>query len=322
MTLEEFYRKAVLVGMQNDLRGFEAAKADMERARKEFSSLSEEEKKFFDSERMENPYSDSRILNGDPTQPVEAVMVAIDIDESGLLLADRLREKGRRIDAVVGHHPRGHALAQLPGVMEIQAGIHGFLGVPIAQAEGILAPRLKEVSSRIQPVNHQMALDAARLLDLPFLCIHTPCDNCVATHLTQIFESNAPDTLGDILDLLHGIPEYSTARREQTGPVISAGDKKSRAGKIFVDMTGGTEGAKEMYQKFAQSTEVSTIVGMHLSKEHMEEAKKNHLNVVLAGHISSDNLGVNLLLDASLSDGVEVIEAGGFRRIDRRKRVS
>ena len=83
-------------------------------------------------------------------------------------------------------------------------------------------------------------------------------------------------------------------------------------------MTGGTEGPKEMYQKFAQSTRISTIVGMHFSKEHVEEAQKQHLNVVVAGHIASDNLGMNLLLDACLDARVEVIEAGGFRRVDRR----
>lgn len=322
MTLEEFYRKAVQTGMRNDLRGFDAAAADREKAKKEFSALTEDEKKYFDFERTENPYSDTRILYGDPSQAVDAVMAAIDIDESSILLADRLREKGRRIDAVVGHHPRGHALAQLPDVMEIQAGIHGFLGVPIAQAEGILAPRLKEVASRLQPANHQKTTDAAKLLDVPFLCIHTPCDNCVANHLTQIFDANAPPTLGDVLEMLHEIPEYATARREQTGPEIACGDKKSKTGKIFVDMTGGTEGPKEMYQKFAQSTEISTIVGMHFSKEHLEEAKKNHLNIVLAGHISSDNLGVNLLLDDCLPGNVQIIEAGGFRRVDRRKKAS
>ena len=34
---------------------------------------------------------------------------------------------------------------------------------------------------------------------------------------------------------------------------------------------------------------------MHISEEHRKEAEKSHLNVVVAGHISSDNLGLNLL---------------------------
>ena len=99
--------------------------------------------------------------------------------------------------------------------------------------------------------------------------------------------------------------------------MLVAGTEKSRAGKIFMEMTGGTEGATEMYEKLARSGEVSTIVGMHLSKEHVEAAKAQNLNIVLAGHISADNLGVNLLFDAILDDDVEVVCAGGFRRFSR-----
>ena len=36
---------------------------------------------------------------------------------------------------------------------------------------------------------------------------------------------------------------------------------------------------------------------MHLSEEHFAKVKENNINVVIAGHISSDNLGVKLLLD-------------------------
>ena len=41
-------------------------------------------------------------------------------------------------------------------------------------------------------------------------------------------------------------------------------------------------------------TDVGTVVCMHLSEEHIKEAEKNHVNAVIAGHIASDNLGINL----------------------------
>ena len=62
-------------------------------------------------------------------------------------------------------------------------------------------------------------------------------------------------------------------------------------------MTGGTSGSKETLEKLSQSG-VGTIVGMHMSEDHRKEAEKHHLNVVIAGHIASDTLGLNLLLDA------------------------
>ncbi len=317
MTLKDFYAKAVRVGMENDPRGVDAAKADMAAAKKQYGELKEKEREYFDVARLENPYADTRILNGPEEVELKRIMAGIDMGEGELVLADRLNEKGRGIDAVITHHPGGHALAQLPLVMNIQSGIYASVGVPIGQAESVLAPRIDEVTSRLQPVNHQRSTDAARLLELPFMCMHTVADNCVATFLADLFDNEKPEKLGDIMELLHAIPEFAIARREQTGPVLEVGKDKSSVGKVVVEMTGGTEGAKEMYAKLARSG-VSTVVGMHYSKEHLEAAKEEHLNVVLAGHISSDNLGLNLLFDACFGDKVEVIQASGFRRVGRK----
>lgn len=80
-------------------------------------------------------------------------------------------------------------------------------------------------------------------------------------------------------------------------------------------MTGGTEGSKEIFEKFANSG-VSTIVCMHLSEEHLENAKKANLNVVIAGHIASDVLGLNLLFDELEKDEkLEFLSVSGFERI-------
>ncbi len=83
-------------------------------------------------------------------------------------------------------------------------------------------------------------------------------------------------------------------------------------------MTGGTEGPKDVLEKLAAAG-VGTIVGMHMSEDHLKAAKKCHLHVVIAGHIASDNLGMNLLLDSAEKKfgGIDVIEASGFRRFRR-----
>jgi hypothetical protein len=315
MKLREFYEKAVAVGMARDPRGKAATRADLAAAKKEYDGLGKEERKYFDRERLVNPYPDTRILHGGDGE-LSGLLVGIDIGEGEIVLADRLREKGKPVDAVASHHPGAHALARLPDVMWIQPGLYAAAGVPIGQAEGVLEPRIREVEARVLPANHERAADAARLLDIPLLCLHTVADNCVSTFLTERFEAESPRTLGDVLDLLHAVPEYDIARRAQTGPVLLAGSKKTSAGKIFVEVTGGTEGAVAMYAKLAR-TGVSTVVGMHFSKEHVDAAKAEHLSLVVAGHISSDNLGVNLLLDAALDPSVEVFATSGFRRVKR-----
>jgi hypothetical protein len=42
---------------------------------------------------------------------------------------------------------------------------------------------------------------------------------------------------------------------------------------------------------------IGTVIGMHMSEEHKKEAEAANINVVIAGHISSDSIGMNLFLD-------------------------
>ncbi len=319
MKLREFYQKAISIGAENDPRGSEIVARDLEARKKEFTSLKEEERLFFDAETLENPYSDSRILNGSGEEEVGSILVGVDIDVGEVLLCERLREKGEEIDLIVAHHPGGRAYANLYDVMRIQSDILHRFGIPISTAEDLMEGRIKEVERRLMPANHTRAVDAARLLGTPFICLHTPSDNMVATYLQKTFDGKKPYTVADVMDILREMPEYREAARNGAGPKVLLGSGKRKAGKIFVDMTGGTEGAKEIFSSMAASG-VNTIVAMHLSEDHRKEAEKNHLNVVIAGHISSDNLGMNLLLDEltrTCGTTLNVFECSGFRRFSR-----
>ena len=113
------------------------------------------------------------------------------------------------------------------------------------------------------------------------------------------------------------IPEYADGLKKNAGPRILIGEPNKDAGKVFVDMTGGTEGSKKVFGRLAQAG-VGTIVAMHLSEEHFKHAKDEQLNVVIAGHIASDTLGLNLLLDEiEKAENLFVISCSGFIRIKR-----
>lgn len=319
MKLRELYEKAISIGINNDPRGREIVQKDLEIRKKDFESLKEKERESFDQESLSNPYSDSRILYGSGDEEIRTVLVGIDIEVGEVLLAERLKDKGISVDLVVSHHPEGRAYANLYDVMRIQADILHRFGVPISVAEDLMETRIKEVERRLMPVNHTRAVDAAKLLGIPFVCLHTPADNMVATYLQRIFDEKKPYTIDDIMDILKEIPEYKEATRNGAGPKILIGSRSRKAGKIFVDMTGGTEGSKDIFESMSLSG-INTIVAMHLSEEHKKEAEKNHINVIIAGHISSDNLGLNLLLDEILktSQGeLRILECSGFRRFSR-----
>lgn len=317
MQLSELYKKAITTGMENDPRGKDFVLNELERRKKDYENLSVREKEPFDMETLENPYSDSRILHGRGDEEIKTVLVGIDMDVGEVLLAETLKNKNIPLDLIVSHHPGGRAYASLYSVMYMQADILCRFGVPINIAEGLMENRIKEVERRLMPVNHTRSVDAARLLNIPFICLHTPADNMVATFLQKQFDERKPYTIDDVIQLLRDIPEYKEAEKNNAGPKILLGAKNRKAGKIFVDMTGGTEGSKEIFQSLSLSG-VNTIVAMHLSDDHRKEAEKNHINVVIAGHIASDNIGLNLLLDRITKDEtLKIFECSGFRRIRR-----
>ncbi len=166
------------------------------------------------------------------------------------------------------------------------------------------------------PLNHNRAVDAAKLLDMPIMCIHTPADNMVTAYLQKKFDEKKPSTLDYVVKLLKEEPEYSEAVKYNAGPAIIIGNKKRRAGKVFVDMTGGTGGSERAYEKLAQAG-VGTVVVMHIGEKHRKEAEKHHINVIIAGHMASDSLGMNLILDKIEERGVEILPCSGLLRYKR-----
>lgn len=317
MTLQDIYDLAIKMGINADPRGKVGVERFLKRKKEQFESLSKDKKEEFDKESLTNPYADTRILYGDPDTKVKRILMGIDIDTGEVLLADRLIEKGQKIDLLLGHHPHGSGLAALNEVMEMQADIMASFGVPINIAEGILKERMAEVRRRVSPRNHYQSVDAAKLLNIPFICIHTPFDNLGYSYLNSLFEKEKPETVGQVLEILKSVPEFKIAAKLKSGPSIFAGEENARCGKVVVgEFTGGTEGSKEMYEKLAIAG-VGTIVGMHVSEEHRKEAQKYHINLVIAGHMVSDSLGANLFLDELEKKGIEIITCSGMIRVKR-----
>jgi putative NIF3 family GTP cyclohydrolase 1 type 2 len=318
--LKKIYDIIVEKGIDEDPRGKKTVLKTLDKKKKSFKDLKKEDIEFFDEESLKNPYADTRILHGKGNEEVKTVLVGIDAEGAEIILADRLREKGQKIDLVIGHHPEGKAFANFHEVMFMQAEILSKFGVPINIAESLLEGRIREVERGVSPANHTRASDTARLLDIPFMCVHTPADNMVTSFLQKIFDRKKPDTLGDVIKILKDIPEYREAAKNNSGPSILLGSNDRSAGKIFVDMTGGTGGSKDIFKSLANSG-VNTIVGMHLGEAHRKEAEKHHMNVVIAGHISSDNVGMNLVLDEiQKKGGLKIVPCSGFWRHSRNKK--
>lgn len=317
MKIREIYNIAVKRGMERDPRTASEIEKELDEARKEYRKAKGPDRRAFDRERLTNPYADTRILYGDPDSNVKTAMVGVDMEAPEVLTANELIERGIPVDIVIGHHPEGNAWARFYDVMKLQVAMLKKCGIPSEVGKEMLKDRMGEVERAVAPANHTRAVDIARLLDIPFMCMHTPADNHVAGYLQRLFDRRKPKKLSNVVSMLKAIPEYADGLKKNAGPRILIGEPQNPAGRIFVDMTGGTEGPKKIFPRLSQAG-IGTIVAMHLSEEHYKSAKGEHINVVIAGHIASDNLGLNLLLDEiEKKEKLDIIQCSGFIRIKR-----
>ena len=316
MTIQEIYKNAIESGIKNDPRPRAEIIRFLREEKKIYEKLDKREKEIFDRDRIQNPYSDTKILFGDPKKKVKKIAVGIDLDEEELLLINELNKKGAKVDLAISHHPNGIALARLDAVMKLQEDLYAEAGVPINVIEKLMDREIVRVARSVHPINHQKSVDVARLLKISYMCTHTVADNMAYRFIENLMKKKKPRTIGDVIDILLELPEYKASAKLGVEPIAFVGSKKSRAGKVTVSgFTGGTSGSSAVYESMKHAG-VGTEIVMHMKPEARKEAEKHHINIVVAGHIASDSLGMNLLLDALKIKNI--VELGGFTRFVRK----
>ncbi len=319
MKLKNFYQEVVKKGIEADIRNRKEIEALLKKNQQRLEKADKKGRDLFDLDSLFNPFSDTRILCGAPASNIKSLIVGIDVDGSELVLVDRLKEKGERIDLVVSHHPQGRAYANFYEVMDLQVDVFTKEGIALGVCEKLLEERKLQVARRVSSANHSRSVDIARLLNINFLCMHTPCDNLAYQYLRKAMDKNKPLNLGSIIGILQTIPEYIDAAKNNNPPQIVVGNKNSRCKNIHLEFTGGTEGPKDIYKELA-SCGVDTIIAMHQSEEHFKKCKESKINVIFASHIASDSLGINIMLDYLESkEKLTIYEFAGFRRFKRKK---
>lgn len=321
MTLQQFFRRAVALGMQYDPRDQKEIERLLKKEKDRGAKLVGKEREHFDEERTWNPYPDCRIIHGTGKETFRSIAVGIDIETPEFLLIDRLRERGQHIDGVLIHHPEGRALADLEKVMPMQVDLLSGVGVPVNHAEGLLRPRMDKIWRSIHADNLFRSERAAELLGIPAVVCHTITDNMVWSFMEKHICSRTFHALGEILDAILEIPEYAYYAKKGNPPIIASGSTSSRPGKVYAtEFTGGTNGPEEFFEAKARAG-AGTILSMHATEKAVEEAKKHHVNIIQCSHMASDALGINLLLDAMEKEdaSLKVLELSGFIRVKRKK---
>jgi hypothetical protein len=316
MRLVELYRTAIEAGRKADLRTARQIDSLLKGEKEKYRRLGPKDKERFDKDRLWNPYADSRLVHGSEDVEVREMLWGIDVEPAEVLIADRLKERGQRVDAVMAHHPQGAARPRFADVMHMMENLMGEFGVTPNVAEDILAPRIGEVRRAVHSVNFNQTVDACRLLDIPMICLHSPCDLLGQRFAQAHLDKARPETVEDVIEALMELPEFDAAARFSSAPEVNVGEKGRKAGRVMVKFAGGTAGPKEMYDSLSRAG-VGTFVCMHMPESHLEEAKKAHLNVIVSGHMASDSLGVNLMADIMEGKGINITPFSGLLRVKR-----
>jgi putative NIF3 family GTP cyclohydrolase 1 type 2 len=238
---------------------------------------------------------------------VKKMMFGVDIETADLLLAQKLG-----CDLVLAHHPTsGSPAVSLHKVMERQVELMMRVGIPVNKAQKVLRERIQSNERGSHARNYDKVGNAARLLNMPLMNIHMPIDiiseNTVQKHLDS--HLGPMSKVGDVVDALKQLPEFAG---EPAGPVIRCGAKDDYAGKVFVSMAGGTNGGPGVMKAYFEAG-VGTLVMMHIPEDSLKAVKEQGIgNVVIAGHMRSDSVGINLFTKALEARGIQVIRMGGI----------
>jgi hypothetical protein len=319
MKLQKLFKRSVEIAMQNDPRDAVTLKKLLKKETDRQTKLTGREKEIADSERTWNPYADSRVLAGSGEAEIVHLAVGIDINTEELLLIDRLRSQGKKIDAVMTHHPEGRALADLQMMLPMQADLYALGGVPINQSEFLLNARYDILERRTNVINTERTPDAAKLLGIPLIGCHTIGDNMVWKFIEKRICQRSFDDLNAIVEALLDMPEFLASAKLGAPPFIVHGGKHQRPGKIVATgFTGGTNGSDELIEKQAIAG-VGTVLCMHFTEKEVELAKKHNVCLIQCPHIASDSMGMNLLLDALKKEEkrLTVLPFSGFMRVER-----
>lgn len=237
---------------------------------------------------------------------IKKVLMGVDMDTAELLLAKQLG-----YDCVVSHHPKNTNVNMLEllntHIMRLEA-----LGTPRNKGQKLLEERKNELSYNQHVSNSRRSESAAKLLNMPYMCIHTPADvigeAIVQKFLDDKFKDKPDTTVQEVAEALEEIGEYKNSVRK---PVIRVGSKESYAGKIYVLMSGLTGPGKKILKEYFEAG-VGTLVLMHIPEKDAKEIKEQGIgNVLVAGHMSSDSLGMNKIAEKWKIQGVETTMMSG-----------
>ena len=314
MKLDQMFRMMIEVGRKADWRDEETLEEQLADRRRRYDALTGSARKFFDTERLWNPFGCSRICSGDLEADIRGMVVGVNPSLAGILYAERLRDSGHPVDAFLAHHGISPAGTIYEDINNTHYYVLRDFGVPQDTAREIVQRAI--CGYTLRQVGEPTSFDLNT--DLALFNVHNPMDNLTGLYLSRVFERTAPRTVGDVVEALLSVEEFAIAARGGIPPMVGAGSAEAEAGAIYVDVHGGICLNDEELAALLATGNVGTVIrlGYGACRHVCEEAGAN---LILYPHNAHDSVGINLILDLiAAEDPIEVFPTDGFHRVERK----
>jgi putative NIF3 family GTP cyclohydrolase 1 type 2 len=234
---------------------------------------------------------------------IRKAMIAIDVGTAELMLA---RDLG--CDAVIAHHPIGVASVNFYKVFDRHIDYMVEHGIPKATAKQAVLKLKERVATRAHADIYSEVVGAARLLKMPLVNLHQPCDEYMRQVIWRAIDSGKKEYVSDIVKSVGNIPEF---RRAATKVEVRYGSEKNRAGHWALVVAAGTNGGYPIAKAYFEHG-VTTVIYLHVDYADLTKLREDKLvgNLVVMGHLAGDSIGLNALADRLEDIGVETVRVG------------
>lgn len=240
---------------------------------------------------------------------IKKVLFGIDAGAPELLLAKQLG-----CDAVIAHHPPGGTAAiNFHEVFRRHVQQMVAFGIPKSEAEKAVERRIEELEVEGHTRNYAHAVDVAKILKMPYMNIHTPLDEVGRRIMDGKIKSRIKEnsSVKDVVSALKELPEFKNAA---TDIKIRLGKPENPAGKVVVSHGAGTNGGYEIAKTYFKHG-AGTVVYIHISPSDLAKLKADGAgNLIVTGHIASDSVGINPLINKLEGNGITVTTVGIVRQ--------
>ncbi len=202
-----------------------------------------------------------------------------------------------------------------PKVLAKHADILMRHGVPAEAADAAARELREDREPGAHAANYDHLPSIARLVGIGLMCIHNPCDEIGRRAMHEALRARLPPNpkVRDAINILSSLPEFTAAK---TRIVVRMGREENPLGTWAVFHGAGTNGGFPI-ARTAFEHGIDTVFYIHIDAGALRRlwdayGRDGPKNLVVTGHLASDSIGINVLVQELRARGIRVDTYSGI----------